>query len=245
MARIAAKKIKIASVILGLVLLVILLIILFKFTDKTTPGSISAVSDTTVRGFTFLDLHADSTLTEGVRNRLKEILGSEAVEKNTVLDLEMHYPGFLERYFPDLSELNKKLNFEGSRRIRIEHNTTKLIYRYSTSFHYVELFFSNYTQKPLLFRIKTKRDGMDYLATLQQKYGDPQIVTWQDQKGKSLFWNLDKDVLILSLFADQYGQPQFEIMICHVENIENLSATEKKEPGQRKSEKAEAGRKLF
>ena len=245
MTQISAKKITIASVILGLVLLIIIGIILFKFTDKTTPASFSAVSDTTVRGFTFLDLHADSILTDKVRDRLKEILGSEAVENKTVLDLEMHYPGFLERYFPDLSELNKKLNFEGGRRIRIEHNTTKLIYRYSTAFHYVELFFSNYTQKPLLFRIKTKRDGMDYLATLQQKYGDPQIVTWQDQKGKSLFWNLDKDVLILSLFADQYGQPQFEIMICHVGNIENLLTTEKKEPGQRKSEKAEAGRKLF
>jgi hypothetical protein len=245
MERIAAKKIKIASVILGLVLLVILLIIVFKTTNKTTPGSSSAISDTTVRGFTFLGLHADSILTDKARDRLMEILGSEAVEKNTVLDLEMHYPGFLEKYFPDLSELNKQLNFEGGRRTRIEHNTTKLIYRYSTSFHYVELFFSNYTQKPLLFRIKAKRDGKDYLATLQQKYGKPQEITWQDQKGKSLFWNRDKDVLILSLFADQYGQPQFEIMICHVGNIEKLLATENKESGQRKSEKAEEGRKLF
>lgn len=245
MTPIAAKKIKIASAISGLVLLIIIGIILYKFTDKTTPGSFPAVSDTAVRGFTFLDLHADSILTDKARSRLMEILGSEAVEKNTVLDLEMHHPGFLEKYFSDLNELNKQLNFEGDRRTRIEHDTTKLIYRYSTSFQYVELFFSNYTQKPLLFRIKAKRDGMDYLATLQQKYGEPQAVAWQDQKGRSLFWKLDKDVLILSLFADQYDQPQFEIMICHTENIENLLTTEKKDPRQRKSEKAEAGRKLF
>jgi len=245
MTQIASKKIKVASVILGLVLLIILGIILYKFTGKTTPGSFPAVSDTAVRGFTFLDLHADSILTDKARDRLREILGSEAIEKKTVLDLEMHYPGFLEKYFPDLNELNKQLNFEGGRRTRIEHNTTKLIYRYSTTFHYVELFFSNDTQKPLLFRIKAKRDGMDYLATLQQKYGEPQEVVWQDQKGRSLFWKLDKDVLILSLFTDQYDQPLFEIMICHVENIENLLTTEKKESRQRKSEKSETGRKLF
>lgn len=245
MARIASKKIIIASVILGLFLLIIVGVILFKPTDKTTPGSYSAISDTTVRGFNFLDLHADSILTDKARDRLMEILGSEAVEKKTVLDLEMHHPGFLEKYFPDLSELNKHLNFEGGRRTRIEHNTTKLIYRYSITFHYVELFFSNDTQKPLLFRIKAKRDGKDYLATLQQKYGEPQAVAWQNQKGRSLFWKLDKDVLILSLFADQYGQPQFEIMICHVGNIENLLATEKKDSSQRKSEKSGAGRKLF
>jgi len=245
MTRIPAKKIKIAAVVLGLFLVIILLFIVFKSTDKPTTGPSSANSDTTVRGFTFLELHAGSTLTDRVRNRLGEILGSEAVENKNVIDLEMHYPGFLEKYFPDLSELNKRLNFEGSRRIRIEHNTTKLIYRYSTTFHYVELFFSNYTQQPLLFRIKAKRDGMDYLATLRQKYGAPQTITWQDQKGKSFFWNRDKDVLILSLFADQYNQPQFEIMICHVGNIEDLLAAEKKESGQRKSGKTEAERKLF
>jgi len=245
MASMAAKKITIVSVIAGLVLLAVLLIIYFKPTDKTTPGSSAAISDPPVRGFTFLDLHADSTLTDRVRNRLKETLGSEAVENKTVLDLEMHHPGFLERYFPDLSKLNRQLNYEGDRRVRIEHNTTKLIFRYSTSFQYVELFFSNYTQKPLLFRIRAKRDGRDYLETLRQKYGDPQTVDWQDQKGKSVFWNMDKDVMILSLFADQYGQPQFEILICHVENIENLVTTEQKESLQRKSEKAGAGRKLF
>lgn len=245
MTQITSKKIKIASIISGLVLLIIIGIIFYKFTAKTAPGSSPAVSDATVRGFTFLDLHADSILTDRARNRLREILGSEAVEKKTVLDLEMHYPGFLENYFPDLNELNKELNFEGGRRTRIEHNTTKLIYRYSTTFHYVELFFSNDTQKPLLFRIKAKRDGMDFLATLRQKYEEPREVAWQNQKGKSLFWNLDKDVLILSLFVDQYDQPQFEIMICHTNNIENLLITEKKEALQRKSEKTEAGRKLF
>jgi len=245
MTQIPSKKIKIVSIISGIVLLIIIGIILFKFIDKTTPDSIPTVSDAIVRGFTFLDMHADSILTDSARDRLRKSLGSEAIEKKTVLDLEMHYPGFLENYFPDLNELNKQLNFEGGRRTRIEHNTTKLIYRYSTTFHYVELFFSNDTQKPLLFRIKAKRDGMDYLATLQQKYGEPREVVWQNQKGRSLFWTLDQDVLILSLFVDQYDQPQFEIMICHAENIEDLLTTEKKESRQRKSEKTGAGRKLF
>ncbi|MEW6670606.1 MAG: hypothetical protein AB1427_02830 [Thermodesulfobacteriota bacterium] len=245
MAPIPAKTIKTAAIVVGLLLSAVIVTIFFRHAEQTSQPSSPSISTTSAKGFAFLDLYADSILTDKVRNRLAETLGSEAVENHTVLDLEMHYPGFLEKHFPELNELNKQLNFEGGRRIRIEHNTIKLIYRFSTTFHYVELFFSNDTRKPLLFRIKAKRDGMDYLTTLRQKYGDPQTVTWQDQKGKSLFWNLDKDVLILSLFSDQYRQPQFEIMICHVANIETLLTAEKKESPQGKTEKTEAGRKLF
>jgi len=245
MASMTAKKITIVAIISSIILLLGLLFIFFRSSDKTSPGSSAAIPEAPVRGFAFLELHADSILTDRVRNRLKEILGSAAVERKTVLDLEMHHPGFLDRYFPDLGKLNRQLNYEGARRVRIEHNTIKLIFRYSTTFQYVELFFSNDTQKPLLFRIRAKRDGGDYLATLRQKYGEPQAVSWKDQKGKSVFWTMDKDMMILSLFADQYDQPQFEIMICHVENIENLLAAEHKESRRSEAEKAGAGRKLF
>lgn len=245
MAPSTAKKLKIVLILLGLAVLAAAGILIFKPTEQTVPAVSEAGSDETVRGFTFLDLHADSTLTDSVRNRLKDTLGSEAVETKTVLDLEMHYPGFLERHFPALHQLNKRLNYEGPRRVRIEHNTSKLIYRYSTTFHYVELFFSNYTQKPLLFRIRAKRDGKDYLATLEKKYGTARETPWQNQKGKSFSWEIDKDILILSLFTDQYGQPQFEIMICHVGNIEDLLATEKKESGSSRMKKAGEGSRLF
>jgi hypothetical protein len=202
MTRTSGKKLTLIAIIMGLGLLAGLWILFFRPTDKAAPGPPAAISDAPVKGFTFLDLHADSVLTDRLKERLKETLGSEAVETKTVLDLEMHYPGFLERYFPDLDRLNKQLNYEGVRRVRIEHHITKLTYRYSTAFHYVELFFSNYDQKPLLFRIKAKRDGKDYLDMLRQKYGDPQTAAWQNQKGKSVFWNMNKDMMILSLFLD-------------------------------------------
>lgn len=245
MAPLAAKKTAIIALIIASVLIIVLSVIFFRLTNKPASDLSDRVSDLPVRGFTLLDLHADSILTEGVRNRLKETLGSVAVERKTVLDLEMHFPGFLERHFPDLSRLNRQLNYQGDRRIRIEHNTTKLIFRYSATFQYVELFFSNYTGKPLLFRIRAKRDGRDYLDTLRQKYGKPQIVIWQEKKGKSVFWSMDTDVMILSLFADQYEHPQFEIMICRVGNIEDLLAAEKEASDQRKSENAGEGRRLF
>lgn len=245
MAALTAKKLKIILILLGLTVLAAAGILIFKPTDQTTPSVSEAGSDEMVRGFTFLDLHADSTFTDSVRNRLKDTLGSEAVERKTVLDLEMHYPGFLEHHFPTLHQLNKRLNYEGPRRVRIEHNSSKLIYRYSTAFHYVELFFSNYTQKPLLFRIRAKRDGRDYLATLEEKYGAARETPWQNQKGKSFSWDIDKDIMILSLFTDQYGQPQFEIMICHVGNIEELLAMEKEETGSSRMKKDREGSRLF
>lgn len=245
MARFFSKQIKITAVIAGFLLLILISIGLLKGRDETTQRASSEPPGTADRGFAFLDLHADSVLTEKVRSRLAETLGSEAVERRTVLDLEVQFPGFLEKYFPDLNELNRRLNFEGGRRVRIEHNTVKLVYRYSTPFDYVELFFSGFTRKPLLFRIRAKGEGSDYLAAIQQKYGQPKVIRWEDGKGRSLLWHLHRDALIFSIFSDQYGDPRFEIMICHVENIEALLATEKKEAERRKTEEERSGRPIF
>ena len=189
-------------------------------------------------GFTFLDLHANSILSDEVQDNLSDELGSAAIETRTVLDLEMHYDGFLETYLPDLYELNRRLNFEKGLRIRIEHHTIKLIYRYASSFNYVELFFSNFTQKPLLFRIKDKKDGTDIVDTFRKKYGKPREIIWQNKEGRSFVWKQNKDHLIISLFADRYGNPRYEIMICHVKNIEALLAAEEKERRQREKNRA-------
>ena len=245
MKRLSSRNLKIITAVFGFLMLLILLIMLSRQNETQNIVSLAPEPDNSPKGFTFLNLHANSTLTNSVRDSLKEALGSEAVEKKTVLDLEMHYPGFLSTYFPELNSLNRKLNFEDGLRMRIEHNALRLIYRHSSVFKHVELFFSNYTKKPLLFRIRAKREGLDIIAAVREKYGEPQTINWKENKGRSLFWKQDKDVLIISLFADQYGKPQFEIMICHVENIENLLLTERIEAGRRESDKVKAGKTVF
>jgi len=196
------------------------------------PGRETSAPKGPSQGFPFFGLYADTVLTEEVRDMLGKQLGPVAVETRPILDLETVRPGFLEKNFPALNELNRRLNYEKGLKVRKEHNTVKLIYRYSSSFNYVELFFSGDTLKPLLFRIKAKKDGKDILAILQKKYGTPREIPWEDQDGKSLVWRKDKDVLILSIFSDRYGNPGYEILICHVQNLVLLlrSETDREKP---------------
>ena len=157
----------------------------------------------------------------------------------------MHHNGFLETYVPDLNELNRRLNFEAGQKIRIEHAAFKLIYRYSSSFESVTLFFSSESQKPLLFRIRAKTDGSEIAETFREKYGAPETVTWTHAPGRSLVWRQDRDVLMLSLFTDRTGKPQYEIMICHVANIETLLDAEKKESQKREKARSKGEQSAF
>ena len=194
-------------------------------------------------GFTFLGVHADSVLNGEIRDSLKAQLGSAAVETDTTLDLtttEGELPG---RYLPDLSGLNRRLNYENGIKLRIEHPTIKLIYRYSSLFKYVELFFTRETRRPLLFRIRAEKDGSRYIDTFQSKYGASRKITWPQKKGRSFIWKQDRDVLILSLYADQYDNPQFEILICYTANIEAMIAANKKKPDEPK--RADKGPSIF
>lgn len=197
------------------------------------------------KGFSFLGLHADSTLTESARERLTDQLGSVATENRVPLDLEMHHNGFLKTHFPDLDKLNRRLNFETGLKVRVEHAAYKLIYRYSDSFGYVALFFSSDSQKPLLFRIRAKTDGSGIAETFRKKYGAPETVVWSHAPGRSLVWRQDRDVLIISLFADRTGKPHYEIMICHVANIETMLEREKKETRKREKAPPQGAQSIF
>ena len=105
--------------------------------------------------FTFFNLSKQSILSKSVRSDLNQKLGRDATEYRSIIDLDINYYGFLQKYFPSLYELNQNLNSPAGE--RIEHNTVKLMYRYARKenipFDYVELVFSNYSQHPLLFRI--------------------------------------------------------------------------------------------
>jgi len=230
--------------LLGGLLLLSAIVLLIILAGDNPDQKASAPADTS-EGFSFLGLHADTVLTEAVKDMLGKQLGPVAVESKSILDLEMHRPGFLKKNFPALNELNLRLNYEKGLKIRKEHHTVKLIYRYSPSFNYVELFFSGDALKPLLFRIKAKQDGKDILATLQEKYGAPREVPWDNPDGKSLAWQQDKDVLILSLFLDRKGNPGYEILICHVKNLEMLLKREANAENRRQQDRLPAGPSAF
>ena len=197
--------------------------------------------------FTFFDLGRQSTLSKSVRNDLKQRLGRDAIEYRSIIDLDINFYGFLERYFASLYELNQNLNFPPGE--RIEHNTVKLMYRYARKenipFDYVELVFSNYSQHPLLFRINFQKDEANIIETLKTKYGEPKRIDWTDKNGQSMYWEKNKDYLIVSLVPDQFGSPEYQIRIYFVENIKTLLATEKAEKEKAERQRAKSGKTAF
>ena len=123
------------------------------------------------------------------------------------------------------------------------------MYRYARKenipFDYVELVFSNYSQHPLLFRINFQKDEANIIETLKTKYGEPLLIDWKDKNGQSMYWEKNKDLLIVSLVPDQFGNPEYQIRIYFVENIKTLLATESEEKEKAGSQRAKSGKTAF
>ena len=181
-----------------------------------------------LKGFTFFDLGADSKYSRSVRDELDAKLGSDSISQNNTIDLSIHEQGFLEKWFPALAELNGRLN--GSPGQRVEHNTTKLMFRYAraknTPFLYVELFFSDDTLKPLLFRITAGPDGNAILETIRKKYGHPKEFQWGQKEGRTQYWEDGDNVFIVSSYKNRRGAPEYLFCIYYVDNLKKMLTEE-------------------
>ncbi|MGD8723689.1 MAG: hypothetical protein PVG00_07125 [Desulfobacterales bacterium] len=202
--------------------------------DKNEPAADQNV-DSQSESFTFFELGKGSRLSDRVRKNLNQQLGNDAIAKRSLLDLNINYDGFLRAHFPALDALNTQLN--PPTRARVDHNITKLMYRYArkknSPFDYVELIFSNYTQLPLVFKINFKEDESDIVQTLKTK------------NGQSMVWQKYGDVLIVSLVPDQFGNPEYQIRIFFVKNIQALVETEEAEKEKQELRRTQSGQKAF
>jgi len=197
--------------------------------------------------FTFFDIGKNTIISDNVRKRLNKTLGDDAIERRNILDLEINYDGFLKEYFENLDKLNKKLNSPLGE--RIEHNTVKLMYRYmqnkNVSFDYVEVVYSEYTRRPVLIKIHFKKDGLNTLETLKQKYGAPESINWGGETSKSIYWKKSNDLLILSFVPDQFGKPKCQIIIYFKSALEKLLKDEQKEKEKTRRERTKSGKTAF
>ncbi len=189
------------------------------------------------KGFTFFDLGANSKYSRSLRSRLAEKLGSDAISQKNTIDLSIHDNGFLKKWFPGLADLNRRLNWPAGQ--RVEHNTTKLIYRHArmknTPFIYVELFFSDDTLKPLLFRILAGPDGDAILETIHKKYGPPKEFQWKQKEGRTQYWEDGANVFIVSSYKNRLGTPEYLFCIYYVDNLKEMLTAEE---ARRKAEDA-------
>ena len=197
--------------------------------------------------FTFFDIEKNTIISGKVREGLNKILGDDAIEPRNIIDLEINYEGFLKEYFADLDELNKKLNSPLGE--RVEHNTVKLMYRYmqnkNVSFEYVELVYSEYTRRPVLIKIHFKKDGLNTIEALKQKYGAPKSIKWGGETSKSLYWKKSNDLLILSFVPDRFGKPKCQIVIYFKSALEKLLKDEQIEKEKTRRERTKSGKTAF
>jgi hypothetical protein len=228
-------------------LIIVLIPILISCSDSRDEAGSTAPAALMPDSFTFFDLGINSRFNKKIRQELGNKLGRDAIEHRSIMDLEINYKGFLKYYFPGLNKLNQNLNFPPGE--RVEHHTVKLMYRYALKknvpFDYVELVFSNYTRTPVLFRINFREDEAGIIKTLEAKYGQPQVASWKEENGKSMYWMKNGDYLIVSLVPDQFGNPTYQIVIYFVKNLEQLIATENVEHKVKSLERTQSGERAF
>ena len=224
----------------------LLIFIILSCSDNQDSGRGASPAAET-ESFTFFDLGKATRLTSGVRKELTAKLGRDAIERRSILDLEINYPGFLKTHFPDIDVLNQKLNFPP--RERVEHNTVKLMYRYGRTknvpFDIVELIFSDYSKNPIFFKISFKTDEANTVETLKQRYGQPKLFDWEQDNGKSMAWKKSGDHLILSLIPNRFGSYDHQIVIYFIENIKRLLEMERKEKQAKEAQRAKSGKQAF
>ncbi len=240
------KNIKL-PVILSVVFLSLIVIAGFmvfrgEITEKGDSGSRNS-SD----GFTFFEVGPGTKLNSGLRHDLEKKLGSGSVETWSTVNLEFLDPGFLDKYFPRLAELNRKMNDERGQ--RIEHNTVKLTYRYIPQdvypFDYAELLFSGYSGKPVYCRIRARKKGDEILSVLESKYGTPNRIQRGGDEEFSCYWEKSDDILIYSNTPDLLGNPGYRIAIYYVGNLENMVFKERRGDAAGAEEKEDALRRAF
>lgn len=216
------KKFHILAIILSFICLILIVVFVNYFKKREIQET--RLSNIAPEGFTFLNIGENTKISNDVREQLRDTLGPDAVERWNTLDLNVNYKGFLKKYFPELHELNKKLNSPIGE--RVEHNTIQLTYRYSRKknapFDYVKLVFSNLTQKPLFFFIESKRAGADIVDAITKKYGEAKTIQWDDNGGRSLYWKENQSILILSISNDRYGRPEYQTAIYYVPSLKEL-----------------------
>lgn len=229
-----------AAVLLGLILA--LVVFACSSEEKVNTGDQSRTD-----GFTFFDVGGTTLFSNPLRDQLGERLGSDAIEYRSIIDLDVEGKGLLPLHFPEVAELNARLNSPLGE--RIEHNTIKLMYRYAgrknLPFSYVEFMFSNYTKRPLFIKIESKKDIADIIDTLEDKYGQPQMIPSKDTTDRILYWKNNRDVFLVAVFPNRRGDLEYRMMIYYFDNLEELLATEEQERRAREEKRKSAGRSAF
>lgn len=188
-----------------------------------------------INGFTFFGIGRSDEYGQRLRRQLEGRLGHSAIERQNIINLEVHPKNILEKYFPVLWDLNRRLNSPIGE--RVEHDTVKLMFRYARNknlpFSHVEMVFSNKSKNPLFILVMAKNDISGIKDTLKDKYGPSRTIQWEDDAGTTDAWEREGEILLFSVYPNRIGNLQYRIAIYYMENIEVLLNQEESARGSR------------
>ena len=191
--------------------------------------------------FTFFGLGPSTKLSNELRDKLEALLGDGSVETSTTIDLTMGGVENFSAHFPRLQTLHQALNYLP--RQRVEHDTIQLTYRYArrqnVPFHRIHLIFSGEHETPLFFSLYSKRDGADFIESIQKKHGAPVTIGDEGGSARNLYWQKENALLIISITRNRIGFNEYNFGIYYLDNLTALAETERmaREAVEREKEK--------
>ena len=88
-------------------------------------------------------------------------------------------------------------------------------------------------------------DEAGIISTLESKYGQPQVFSWEEENGQSMSWMKNGDFLIVSRIPDRFDKIDHQIVIYYTDRLKQLIDTERKEQEKKEQQRIKSGKKAF
>jgi hypothetical protein len=92
---------------------------------------------------------------------------------------------------------------------------------------------------------RTCRSATWSSKTLEEKYGQPQMIPPKETADRILYWKNNRDVFVVAVFPNRRGDLEYRMMIYYFNNLEELLATEEQERKALEEKRKSAGRSAF
>jgi hypothetical protein len=241
------SKILMVCLSIGLLILMLASIYALTRTKRDVARSETVPPATPPAGFSFYDIHSETILSRGLRERLVDRLGPDAISRRGPIDLVLINAAFTRTHFPDIHRFHQALNpVPGARR---EHAVTTLTYRRSRlkglPFRFVRFVFFQETGKPLYLVVEPSDDDPDLFATLQAKWGQPERFEGAREGDMALVWRNPDEILCGVSIRRRGGRIERQLRFYFIKNIKHVIAQEQAADEAQRREADKATRRAF
>lgn len=174
------------------------------------------------KGIVFADISEESLLNQSLINRLEENFGNDVLESWSPIVFNDFTDNFYNRFYPKLSKFKKSLESKslkeasGEKSIKIRYPYS---YKKSRYFREIELTFSGFNKRPMIFRIKGY-NPKEIIENLNTRFKEPKEIKVDNIDYK--VWKKDTSVLIGILKKDRINEAYLEITIYYLKNINDF-----------------------